>query len=389
MSRTAERNNLVETSFENAQALLFLAIGSCFPDAEYTGDSDSRPGIIYYDLAQYILKRKFRDRSIASAKTSTLAAIYTSQNGMLSSSLIHLYAAHSIYADVVKSKQLDREKMPLRGSNEKRWDIPDSCKSTLFPGKTVEEPDYHVFWTRVMLQMVLKVAKRIPPPDFASIESFDDEHLCAFTSSAEFKINIMEQWRSSIIPQLAWNDQDPPSTIHSMASLRVEFYGGVAALLLPYMKFLKFVDRIEVSGKELSKGQQGIIHVIYQWKKYALYNITAFDCIGAVDGHVYKTFRGTSSSLVIMGNPVNTLHIEFKAVLLLQAIGSARLGKHIESLLQLPDEDMNHLYQHTVDRLSRFRPTSRILNQDLEFLRMPWSQISPIVQLCLATTLAV
>ena len=80
---------------------------------------------------------------------------------------------------------------------------------------------------------------------------------------------------------------------------------------------------------------------------------------------------------------------EFKAVLLLQAIGSARLGKHIESLLQLPDEDMNHLYQHTVDRLSRFRPTSRILNQDLEFLRMPWSQISPIVQLCLATTLAV
>ena len=102
MSRTAERNNLVETSFENAQALLFLAIGSCFPDAEYTGDSDSRPGIIYYDLAQYILKRKFRDRSIASAKTSTLAAIYTSQNGMLSSSLIHLYAAQSIYADVVK-----------------------------------------------------------------------------------------------------------------------------------------------------------------------------------------------------------------------------------------------------------------------------------------------
>ena len=160
-----------------------------------------------------------------------------------------------------------------------------------------------------MLQMVLKVAKRIPPPDFASIESFDDEHLCAFTSSAEFKINIMEQWRSSIIPQLAWNDQDPPSTIHSMASLRVEFYGGVAALLLPYMKFLKFVDRIEVSGKELSKGQQGIIDIIYNWTRYTLYNIIAFDCIGAVDNQAYKKFRGISSSLVIMGNPVNTLHM--------------------------------------------------------------------------------
>ena len=157
--------------------------------------------------------------------------------------------------------------------------------------------------------MVLKVAKRIPPPDFASIESFDDEHLCAFTSSAEFKIQIMEQWRSSIIPQLAWNDRDPPSSNHPEASLRAEYYGGVATLLRPYLKILKTLDRIEVSGRELSKGQQGIIHVIYQWKKYALYNITAFDCIGAVDGHVYKTFRGTSSSLVIMGNPVNTLHM--------------------------------------------------------------------------------
>lgn len=102
MSRTAERNNLVETSFENAQALLFLAIGSCFPDAEYTGGSDTRPGMIYYHSAQQILKRKFRDRSIAYAKTSTLAAIYTSQNGMLTDSLIHLHASHSIYADVVK-----------------------------------------------------------------------------------------------------------------------------------------------------------------------------------------------------------------------------------------------------------------------------------------------
>lgn len=79
----------------------------------------------------------------------------------------------------------------------------------------------------------------------------------------------------------------------------------------------------------------------------------------------------------------------FKAVLLLRAISSTSLGQHIESPLQLSDEDMNHLYQHTVDRLSRFRPTSRILDQDLEFLRMPWPQMSPIDQLRLATTLAV
>lgn len=233
--------------------------------------------------------------------------------------------------------------MPLRGSNEKRWDFPDSCKvswdneseylsdsfpsdfhddasidysisysndwSTSFSGKTVGEHDSHVLWTRVMLQMVLKVAKRIPPPDFASIERFDDEILCAFISSAELKINIMEQWRSSIIPQLAWNDRDPPSSNHSMASLRAEYYGGVSALLWPYLKILKILDRIEVSGKELSKGQQDILHFIYQWERYTLYKIIAFDCIGAVDGHVYRTFRGTSSSLVIMGNPVNTLHM--------------------------------------------------------------------------------
>lgn len=79
----------------------------------------------------------------------------------------------------------------------------------------------------------------------------------------------------------------------------------------------------------------------------------------------------------------------FKAVLLFKAIGSAPFGKHIESLLQLSDEDMNYLYQHTVDKLSRFRPTSQILNQDLEFLRMSWSQISPTFQLQLVTTLVI
>lgn len=173
----------------------------------------------------------------------------------------------------------------------------------------MEEPNDNVLWTRILLQMVLQVAKRIPPPDFASIESFNDEHLCAFTSSAELKINIMERWRSSNISNVAWNDQDPPSSNHLMASLRAEYYGGVAALLLPYLRILKFLDRMEDSGKELSKGQQGIIYIIQQWARYALDSITAFDCIGAVDGYVYKKFRGTSSSLVIMGNPVNTLHM--------------------------------------------------------------------------------
>ncbi|XP_014553200.1 hypothetical protein COCVIDRAFT_40759 [Bipolaris victoriae FI3] len=212
--------------------------------------------------------------------------------------------------------------------------------SRLFSGKMVEEHDYYVLWTRIMLQIVFKVAKRIPPPDFASIESFNDEILCAFISSADN---------------------------HLMASLRSEYYGSVSALLWPYLKILKILDRIEVSEKELSKGQQDILHFIYHWERYTLYNITAFDCVGAVNGHVYRTFRGTSSSLVIMGNPVNTLHI----------------------LLQLLDKDMNYLYQYTVDKLSRFRLASQILNQDLEFLRMPWSQISPTFQLHLATTLVV
>lgn len=165
-----------------------------------------------------------------------------------------------------------------------------------------------VFWTRIMLRMVLEVTKKHPPPDFTSIERFDEEHLCALTSSAESKIKIMEKWRSNIMPHLAWNDREPPSTDPLMASLRAEYYEGVAELLRPYLDVLKYLDRIKVSVNETSKGQQGLLHILHDWKRYALSNIIAFDRIGAVDDNAYKAFRSKSNGPVVTGNPVNMLH---------------------------------------------------------------------------------
>ncbi|XP_014550266.1 hypothetical protein COCVIDRAFT_43156 [Bipolaris victoriae FI3] len=178
-----------------------------------------------------------------------------------------------------------------------------------------------------MLRIVLKVAKKHPPPDFTSIKRFDEEHFCTLTSSAESKIKIIEKWRSNIMPHLAWNDREPPSTDPLMASLRAEYYEGVAELLRPYLDILKYLDRI---------------------KRYALSNIVAFDRIGAVNDNAYKAFRSTSSGPVVIGNPVNMLYSEF-----------------IIGLMWLSQEDIDYLYYRTVDRLSNFRLTTRLLVQDL------------------------
>ncbi|EMD85881.1 hypothetical protein COCC4DRAFT_76989 [Bipolaris maydis ATCC 48331] len=253
----------------------------------------------------------------------------------------------------------------------------------------MEDVPNDVLWTKIMLGTVLEAAKRYPRlPDFASIKKFDDELLFDFARCAEFKIKIMEAWRSTIMPHLAWNDQDLPSTDPLMASLRAEYYEGVATLLRPYLEVLKYLNRIDVSVNETSKGQRGILHTLHNWKRYALSNIVAFDRIRSVDG-TYKAFRSTSNGPVVMGNPVNTLHSEFKTVFLIQAIDSTSLGAHIRNLMLLSKEDMDYLYYRTVDRLSKFRPRIGLLIQDIQLLCMPWQHMDPFLRLDLAATLAV
>ncbi|KAJ5041461.1 hypothetical protein PSV09DRAFT_2380397 [Bipolaris maydis] len=423
MSHTAERSHFVEPSFENAHALLFLALGSCFSDSNNTKESDTIPGSVYYDWAQYILKCRCGDRSIAYAQALTLAALYNNQNAMLGESLASLCLAQSIYEDIVKSliakdhlsEEVKRSVRIFQILASSVHDCPSIIPSlsylhdwtALKPGKKMEDVPNDVLWTKIMLGTVLEAAKRYPRlPDFASIKKFDDELLFDFARCAEFKIKIMEAWRSTIMPHLAWNDQDLPSTDPLMASLRAEYYEGVATLLRPYLEVLKYLNRIDVSVNETSKGQRGILHTLHNWKRYALSNIVAFDRIRSVDG-TYKAFRSTSNGPVVMGNPVNTLHSyvdypvtqntclklivhrEFKTVFLIQAIDSTSLGAHIRNLMLLSKEDMDYLYYRTVDRLSKFRPRIGLLIQDIQLLCMPWQHMDPFLRLDLAATLAV
>lgn len=76
-------------------------------------------------------------------------------------------------------------------------------------------------------------------------------------------------------------------------------------------------------------------------------------------------------------------------VFLIQAIDSSWLGTYIKGLMWLSQEDMDYLYYRTVDRLSNFRPTTRLLVQDLQLLCMLWPQNSSVFRLHLAAILAV
>lgn len=166
---------------------------------------------------------------------------------------------------------------------------------------------------KVTLRILLDALCGFARPYFLTRE-IDEEDLCSLGSVANKQIEMLEEWRSNLISQLAWDDTEPPSTDPLIASLRAEYYEGMAKLLRPYVGYALHAN-VHSTGNELSKGQQRILKVLLDWEKNALSSIVCFDRVGAAPDSTYEMYQKTDGSPVMLSNPVSTLHAQVAQLL--------------------------------------------------------------------------
>ncbi|EMD96394.1 hypothetical protein COCC4DRAFT_64913 [Bipolaris maydis ATCC 48331] len=368
--------------------------------------------MVYYTYAKQILGQKHHERSIAYAQALTLAALYSNQNGMLGDSWAHLHQSHCIYTDnaerafaenQVSSTKDSTNSLPVEAMRsfwlfQRLLGGIDNCLNVVsFPLHSrywnalllewnINDLPEIVFWTKVLLRSLLEAVQTSLSPGFASIETFDEESLQSLVDLARRQTQQLENWRAQLLPKLVWDDAEPPSTNAIMASLRAEYHKGMAELLRPYLSILEHPEFN--APRELTKFQQGTLQLVIDWEQHAVSNIISFDRIGADPNSVYEICRSTSSIRVALSNPVDTLHSEFKTVLLLRAIRSSKIYPLISNQLKLSEAAMNILYSRTIERLSDFRPVVPLLTQDLQILGISWRQEDSVRHLELATILA-
>ena len=165
-----------------------------------------------------------------------------------------------------------------------------------------------VYGTRVLLRALLDSLKRRTPADAAKIGDMDDEKVMLYADGANHQTRYLREWRRSLRLELTWEDEELLSTDPLMASLRAEYYNGMAELLQPYLDGVKKCSFFTVTRDKPSTGQQKLMEVIRKWIHSALLSITAFDRVGAAPDSVYKGHGSVNRSPVMLSNPVKTLH---------------------------------------------------------------------------------
>lgn len=182
--------------------------------------------------------------------------------------------------------------------------------SDMFPGESPKESPETVYATRILLRKHLYEAQKHAPTDLDTTGGVDEEDLKYLTETASCQVKILEDWRSGLPSDLGWEDKEFPSTDPLRASLRAEYYNGMATLLRPYLEIALHYKCFPLTTDELSACQQGLIKVVHLWVQGALASIIAFDRIGAVADSAYETYQITSNSPVMLSNPMNTLYAQ-------------------------------------------------------------------------------
>jgi hypothetical protein len=164
--------------------------------------------------------------------------------------------------------------------------------------------------------------------------SFDPTSFKEVAHHALTHKEILEGWRKLLTPELAWSDDEYPSTDLNIARVRAKYYGGLYMMLRPYLKLashtLEFpppppgttgatqnnspspygnaASNRNVQMVDLSEDQHKIIKIACQCINAAIRSTIAFDRVGEEPGSQYQYFQPTRKKRLIVTNIFGTLH---------------------------------------------------------------------------------
>lgn len=146
-------------------------------------------------------------------------------------------------------------------------------------------------------------------------------------------VDGLENWRKLLPSELAWSDDEYPSTNLHIARVRAKYYGGLYMMLRPCLKLASHVLKLppppgstsasqhsspspygqpltnrNVQMVELNEDQQKIIKVAYQCINSAIHSTIAFDRVGEEPGSTYEYFTPTRKKRLVVTNIFGTLH---------------------------------------------------------------------------------
>lgn len=166
--------------------------------------------------------------------------------------------------------------------------------------------------------------------------SFDTSNVKEVAHHANTHIGILDSWRRVLPAELAWEDDDPPSTDLNIARVRAKYYGGLYMMLRPYLRiashtiefppnaasaaqssqhnspapgdYVSTPTNRSIQMVELSEGQRRVIGVACQCIESAIRSTIAFDRVGALPNSPYTDFKSTRTRRLVLTNIFGTLH---------------------------------------------------------------------------------
>ena len=190
-----------------------------------------------------------------------------------------------------------------------------------------------LYSTQTFLRVVLNVAHNALYGPSGRM-SFDPTNVKEVAYHALTHVEILENWRGMLSPELAWSDEDYPSTDLNIARVRAKYYGGLYMMLRPYLKLASHVLEFPppppgttgasqqnspsaygpsasnryVAMVELTDDQHKIIGVASKCINSAIRSTIAFDRVGAEPNSHYDYFTPTRTKRLIVTNIFGTLH---------------------------------------------------------------------------------
>ncbi|KNG44379.1 c6 zinc finger domain-containing protein [Stemphylium lycopersici] len=398
---------------------------------------DILPGMAYYAYATDILGNQQGGNTTAHAQAMLLAALYLSQFARVLESWSWInnacrIALVLIKADYTKLLRVNNEKrqfwspkeryrlnlvidilaemstLPPSGISAHQSDImyPEGVNETwLQEDSSAAQPEdvtagprndlmMKLYSTQTFLRVILNVAHNALYGPSGRM-SFDPTSVKEVAYHALTHVGVLENWRKLLSPELAWRDDEFPSTDLNIARVRAKYYGGLYMMLRPYLKLASHVLEFpppppgstgasqhnspspyghaltnrNVQMVELSEDQQKIIKVACQCIDSAIHSTIAFDRVGEEPGSNYQYFTPTRKKRLVVTNIFGTLHAQFGNMLVLASVYKSKLYPLLPSDTWLTKSNLSALFKRTITVIEDVAPNSPILRMDLEILR--------------------